>query len=207
MIHICNRSVLETKPTLLKSMHEDRKRVFVDIFGWNLESKGSEEIDEFDDNFATYLIGEDVQGTHFVSVRLLHTEKRHILGSLFPSLCDDAVPTGPAIREITRYIASPRARASERLVGRNMMARALIEYAYLNGIVGYTAVCEMSFLSQLIAAGWRCDPLVLPREVDGSIIGAFIIHVEPDTIEKMTRTWRYSQPALTAPPPLLRSAA
>lgn len=199
MIECYSRAEVEGEAQLVRTMHEDRKRVFIDTLKWELECNGSQECDQFDDDGAIYLAGKDRQGSHRVSVRLLETERPHILGSLFPYLCDEGIPRGPNVREITRYIASPRAKASERLLARNMMARALVEYGRLNGISLYTAVCDIAFLSQILAAGWRCDPLGLPRQVNGSIIGAFCIHVEEGTIGRMTRSWRYGKPALALP--------
>lgn len=196
MIESYSRAALRTDPLLLRTMHEDRKRVFVDTLRWQLPHDGSQEQDQFDADGAVYLAARDRSGSHRVSVRLLDTEGPHIVGSLFPFLCEGPLPRGPAVREITRYIASPRARASDRLVARNMMARALVEYAHLHAVTTYTAVCDMSFLSQILAAGWRCDPLGLPQPVNGSVIGAFCIHVEANTIERMARSWRYLKPAL-----------
>jgi N-acyl-L-homoserine lactone synthetase len=196
MIGCYTRMRLQAHPNLLRTMHEDRKRVFVDTLHWELEFDSGMEQDEFDNAAATYLVGRTSDDTHWVSVRLLDTERPHILGSIFPYLCEGEVPIGPNIKEITRYIASPRVAASQRLLARNVMARSLIEYGHLHGITTYTAVCDIAFLSQILAAGWRCDPLGLPREVNGSIIGAFCIYVDADTISKMTGSWRYLKPAL-----------
>jgi acyl-homoserine lactone synthase len=199
MIRYYSRANLKTEPALLRTMHEDRKRVFVDTLRWQLANDGQQETDEFDDENAVYLASKDKSGSHLVSVRLLDTQRPHILGSLFSDLCDVEPPRGSGVKEITRYIASPRAKASERLVARNMMARGLIEYAHLTGVALYTAVCDLSFLNQILAAGWRCDPLGMPRPVGHSVIGAFCIHVEADTIEKMSRSWRYPRQALNVP--------
>ena len=196
MIRSYSRQQLEADPLLLSSMHEDRKRVFVDTLRWEIDCDGSQERDEFDHEGATYLVAKDRLGTHWVSMRLLDTEQSHILGSIFPYLCESGVPTGPQIKEITRYIASPRIKASERHLARNMICRALIEYALREGIEAYTAVVGLPFLAQILAAGWRCDPLGLPQRVGHDVIGAFCLHVEKATISKMVGTWRYGRPAL-----------
>lgn len=198
MISSYSRAAIQTDPLLLRTMHEDRKRVFVDMLRWRLPHDSAQEQDQFDVDGAIYLAAKDKTGSHRVSVRLLDTERPHIVGSIFPFLCQAPLPRGPHVKEITRYIASPRARATDRLIARNMMARGLAEYAHLHGITTYTAVCDISFLSQILAAGWRCDPLGLPQPVDGSVIGAFCIHIEADTIKRMARSWRYLRPALVA---------
>jgi N-acyl-L-homoserine lactone synthetase len=207
MIDVYRRSDLRTVPLLSRTMHEDRKRVFLDALGWDVPHDGAQEADQFDDDQAVYLVEQDCQGTHRASVRLLSTERAHILGSIFPDLCAGEVPRGPTIKEITRYIASPRAKASERLVARNQMARALIEYGLRHGISTYTAVCDLSFLNQVLAAGWRCDPLGFPQRINDSIVGAFCIHVEADTIARMAGSWRYPRAALASEASCLRLAA
>lgn len=74
-----------------------------------------------------------------------------MLADIFSYLCEGPVPRGSDIREVTRYTPSPRHRAGERLVWRNMLARAVIEYGRSAGIRAYTAVCDISFLNQLLS--------------------------------------------------------
>src|SRR6185312_2128481 len=59
-----------------RAMFEDRKSVFVDRF----------ELDQFDDEHATYLIIADEHGDHLGSARLLLTTRPHILTGLFAGL-------------------------------------------------------------------------------------------------------------------------
>ncbi len=94
----------------LRAMFEDRKSVFVDLLGWDIPVlEGRFELDEFDDQRATYLIISDGAGDHLGSARLLPTTGRHILGSLFTELCAAPPPTGAEIFEITRFspVAAP----------------------------------------------------------------------------------------------------
>jgi len=185
------------RPSLAHAMHADRKRVFVDTLRWDLQHDGEIERDEFDDEYATYLILRDKGGEdHLSSIRLLDTDRPHILGDIFPFLCEGEVPRGPDIREITRFCASPRYRAAERLSARNMMARALIELGHKTGISAYTAVCDIGFLQQVLAAGWRCQPLGLPQPYQGGLIGAFMIFVDADSLDRMSPGWQYDQPVL-----------
>jgi N-acyl-L-homoserine lactone synthetase len=91
------------------NMLRDRKRVFVDLLKWKLAVVDDEyEIDQFDHAGAVYLICSDADGNHRGSLRLLPTTAPHILGSLFPDLCDGPVPTGPNVYELTRGCFSPR---------------------------------------------------------------------------------------------------
>lgn len=184
--------------TLVEAMHADRKKVFIDTLKWDLPHDGVSERDQFDTSEASYLILQNGQiGDHLCSVRLLDTCRPHILGSIFPQLCEGAVPRGPTIREITRFCASPRYKAAERLRARNMMARALIELGHREGITAYTAVCDLGFLTQVLAAGWRCQPLGMPQPYEGGLIGAFMIFVDDNSLDLMTSGWRWDRPVLT----------
>ena len=202
-----SRSEIEDDPVLLRTMHEDRKAVFIDTLQWPLQASGTMEIDDFDHEDAIYLAGKDRFGTHTASIRLLDTEGTHMLADLFPYLCEGDIPRGPHIREVTRYTPSPRAKASERLIWRNMMAHAVIEYGLQTDIRMYTAVCDISFLNQLLAVGWRCDPLGLPQRIDGSVIGAFCFYVEEDSIDRFNPSWRYPRQAYSACPAEMLHAA
>lgn len=78
---------------VLEAMFEARKRVFVDLLKWNVPVLGSKyEVDQFDTPDATYLILACEGGGHRASARLLPADQPHILGQLFPYLCD-----GPAV--------------------------------------------------------------------------------------------------------------
>ena len=197
MIEHFTRMQAASAPRLFRAMHADRKRVFVDMLKWDIPHDGTCERDQYDTDLADYLILQDTEtGEHSGSVRLLPTTSPHILGDVFPFLCDGEVPKGPRIREITRLVVSPGLHRRERLTTRNMLGRAMIEFGLMYGIEYFTAVCEMGFLSQLLASGWRIDPLGLPREVEGSIIGAVLLHVNSDSIARTTDLWRCPAPAL-----------
>ena len=167
---------------ILKSMFEARKRVFVDLLRWDVPVlDGRFEIDQFDDPHATYIILAESSGEHLGSARLLETTRPHILGGLFPELCAGPVPAGPDVLEITRFCLDRSLGASERLLVRNRLVSALVAHALHCGIRTYTGVAEMGWLQQILAFGWDCRPLGLPRSIGGRLIGALAISIEPDT--------------------------
>lgn len=178
-------------------MFHDRKRVFVDILKWDIPNDGVSERDQFDDDFAEYLIVCDPESNlHLGSVRLLRTDRPHILGDIFPQLCDVPVPKGPSIREITRLCLSPSLRAKERRKVRDRLATALVEYALLTDIHSYTGVAEMGWLTQILALGWRCSPLGIPKQIGTSLIGALQIHIGPGSINLLRQAGTYSTSGL-----------
>ncbi|MEQ8179155.1 MAG: acyl-homoserine-lactone synthase [Amphiplicatus sp.] len=188
MLRLIDRRNLEEFPGLVRSMHRDRKRLFVDIFRWELSHKNGEERDAFDDDDASYLVFSDDADRHIASIRFLRTDRPHLLDSVFPELCDAAIPRGPDIREITRLCLPLRKR--DRIAARNILARGIIDYAAIAGVASYTAVCHMTFLSELLSAGWRCTPLGLPESINGAPAGAVQIHMDDDTPGLLAANWR-----------------
>lgn len=188
MLRLIDRRNIGMFPKLIRSMHCDRKRLFVDVFGWDLMHEDGEEHDAFDDVDAEYLVLSDALGRHVASLRFLRTDRPHLLDTVFPDLCETPVPRGPDVREITRLCLPLRKR--QRIEARNILARGIIDYAAAAGVTSYTAVCHAAFLSELLSAGWRCTPLGLPRTVDGASAGAVQIHMDANTRGSLTRYWR-----------------
>jgi N-acyl-L-homoserine lactone synthetase len=165
-----------------RAMFEDRKSVFVDLLKWDVPVlEGRFEVDEFDNEQATYVIVADEDGDHLGSARLLSTTRPHILGTLFPQLCAAPVPTGERVFEITRFCLSRRQNAAARLHVRNRLVSALVCHALDTGIRTYTGVAEMSWLQQILAFGWDCRPLGAPVRLECGMIGALAINITSET--------------------------
>lgn len=166
----------------IQTMFEDRKRLFVDLLRWGLEVEGGRwEIDRFDDDQATYIIACNQAGDHAGSIRLLPTEKPHILSALFPDLCAEGVPVGPDVQEVTRLCLPLRHGANERLRIRNALISAMVDHALASGISYLTGVVEAGFLEQVMAMGWRCRRLGSLRRFGGAPLGAFCVEIDRDT--------------------------
>jgi acyl-homoserine lactone synthase len=182
----------------MRGMFEARKRVFVDLLGWDLPVlAGRYEVDQFDDAHARYLILTDREHRHLASARLLPTTRPHILGDLFAELCEDAPPQGPHIYEITRFCLERSASAQRRRDARNQLVSALADYALANGITAYTGVAEIGWLQQILAFGWRCRPLGMPKQIDGMVLGALRIEITPATPALLAAACVYARPADT----------
>jgi N-acyl-L-homoserine lactone synthetase len=166
----------------LRGMFEARKRVFVDLLKWDVPVlEDRYEVDQFDDEEAVYLIVPADDGRHAGSGRLLKTVRPHILDTLFPELCAVPVPRGARTLEITRFCLDRRQSADDRLETRNRLVSGLVRYALENGVETYTGVAEIGWLQQILAFGWRCRPLGLPRRVDGKMLGALRIDINDET--------------------------
>ncbi|WP_278392562.1 acyl-homoserine-lactone synthase [Sphingobium yanoikuyae] len=182
MLHVLQSATPSASYAVLRSMFAARKSVFVDLLKWDVPVlDGRYEVDQFDDVHATYLILAEPDGTHLGSARLLPTMRPHILGHLYRDLCDDAPPRSPDIFEITRFCLDRRLRARERRQVRDALVNALVDHALANGITAYSAIAQMGWYQQILAFGWRCLPLGLPRVIDGSMLAALRIDITAET--------------------------
>ena len=190
---------IEERPAIdedmaLRAMFRARKEVFIDLLQWDLPALAGEfEIDQFDDRDAEYLILMGRAGEHRASARLLRTDRPHLLGDLYPHLCAGPVPSGPTIREITRFCLDRHQRAAERLSARNQLVTALAEYALEHGLSGYTGVADLDWFEQIRRFGWTCEPLGQPVGHDGRWLTGLHIVIEPDTIERLRRGGVYAE--------------
>ena len=182
----------------LMEMHHDRKQVFVDRFGWRLPAKGSWlEVDQFDNDYAVYLLARSPEGRHRGSVRLLPSSRPHMLSTLFSHLCPGGVPGGDDCWEISRLVTSHAGTAGTALLRvHRLLALALVEFAHANGIRRYTLVAEAQRVPALLSVGWPVTPLGLPTLVEGEQLQALQIEMAPGTLMDMRRRLRIDEPVL-----------
>jgi len=182
MLHILKDTASPDGAIALRGMFEARKRVFVDLLGWDVPVLAERfEVDQFDDVHCAYLLLADSAGGHLASARLLPTTRPHILDSLYPELCDGSAPRGPDIFEITRFCLERDLSARDRRRVRDTLICGLVEYALANGIRAYTAIAERRWLEQIQGFGWRTRALG-PQLGDGAArLGALEIRIDPDT--------------------------
>lgn len=178
----------DRQPQALEAMFAARKQVFVDLLGWSLPIvDGRFEIDRFDDGAAEYLILIDTHGRHRASARLLRTAAPHLLGELYPHLCDGPIPSGPSVREITRFCLDRDQSAAQRRSARNQLITALVEHALDAGITDYVGVADLAWYSQILGFGWRCLPLGRARRDGPMTLAALHIEIDDATLPKLRR--------------------
>lgn len=182
MLHVVQSAAEPASDAVLRSMFAARKSVFVDLLKWDVPVlDGRYEVDQFDDAHATYLILAEPDGTHLGSARLLPTTRPHILDSLYDELCEEAPPRHANTFEITRFCLDRRLSARERRQVRDTLVTALVDHALAAGITAYSAIAEMGWFQQILSFGWRCMPLGLPRDIDGTMLAALRIEITPET--------------------------
>lgn len=178
---------------LMHDMFTDRKRVFVDWLGWDVPHANGEERDGYDDALAEYVILQH-EGRHLGSVRLLRTDRPHLLSHVFPFLCEGEVPSGPEVREITRLCVSPDCPSDARRLVTRTLLTALTEYALMTGIDSFTMITDIAFLQRVIACGWRCEMLGLPQPYAGQSLAAMQAFIDVDTLSILRERGVYSSP-------------
>lgn len=185
ILHSTSRGVPDG---VLHAMFAARKRVFVDLLKWDVPVlDGRFEIDQFDNEHAIYLVLADRDGRHLGSARLLPTVQPHILGDLFPGLCEDAPLRGNDVFEITRFCLDRSLNARDRRAVRDTLVTAIALHALDNEIRTCTAIAEMGWFQQILAFGWRCAPLGMPQSHGGSLIAALSIEIDAATLGLLSR--------------------
>lgn len=182
-----------THQSALESMFADRKAQFVDFFNWDVPVvDGRFEIDQFDTAAAVYLVALDDNGRHEASLRMLPSWRPHLLGDIFPHLCTNGVPVGPTTWESTRLCLPSRHGSTRRRELRNELISAMADFALARGVEHITGVIPDGFRREVLAMGWRAEPLGPAVRIAGGPIGAFRIAVTPDVRERLAWTGTYT---------------
>ena len=188
MLHIFDRTAPDFGDVVLRNMFEARKRVFVDLLGWDVPVlAGRFELDQFDTPEATYVVVTGPDGRHRASARLLPTLRPHLLDTVFASLCAGAVPRGAAIREISRFCLDRSLNARDRRTARDELVSALARFGAGSGFSLYTGVAEPGWLEQILAFGWRARRLGPAGAVGGVRLGALAIDIDAATPALLAR--------------------
>lgn len=192
MIRIIENHLASPDRRALETMFADRKEQFVDFFEWDVPVVQDRfEMDQFDTSRAVYIISVDDSGAHEASMRMLPSMQPHLLGTLFANLCPAGVPIGEAIWESTRLCLPSRHGALRRLELRNSLISAMVDFALARGIERITGVIPDGFRKQVLAMGWRAEPLGPAVRIRGGTIGAFAIDIERNTPDRLSWTSVY----------------
>lgn len=175
-------SLAKAPDEVLRAMFAARKHVFIDLLKWDIPVLADiYEIDQFDSPDAAYLVLADGEHSHRASSRLLRTDRPHILGEIFACLCEEPIPVGPDIREITRFCIEPTLGRADRKIVRNQLVCALADYALATGLSAYTAVATTGWCRKIVDFGWECRPLGDARRIGSELLMALRIEIDPET--------------------------
>ncbi len=170
----------------LDTMFRDRKKVFVDRLKWKLVVTDGLEKDQYDTDRTIYLIYADPKTrAHICSMRMMPTTEPHLLKDVFPTLCDGEIPLGEDVWEVTRLCTSPNLTPEQGRTARRHLSIAMVEFGLLYGLTRFTMITHPEYLSRLLAVGWECRPLGIPKAFDGNTFGAMEVSITPATLKAL----------------------
>jgi acyl-homoserine lactone synthase len=161
VVHTNNRNLYLDE---IEAMHRHRYEVFAEERGWRaLESPDRLDIDEFDNDDATYLIAID-QTCVVGSGRFIPSWRPNMLRTLFPEYCASEVPSGPGVWEWTRHATPGRRHTKDfNIAVQVALNLAALEFAASRGIESFIGILEATLLPYTADLGWDSIPIGAPR--------------------------------------------
>lgn len=177
MIHIINRYNAHLYGDILYKMHKLRHDIFVEQKGWEkLRREDNFEIDQFDNDDATYFLKIDAGDRILGGMRLRPTSKASQLGTMFRAMCEfEAPPFADNIWEMSRYFVADKSYRSK--AGFPVFYElffSVLEYAVSKGIIALSGFLEAITLPRLNALPWNVQYLgniVTYGGTDGEPVG------------------------------------
>lgn len=151
----------------LEAFFRARHDIYVHEKRWRDPSASGLEIDQFDHQDATYLVGFSDDGELMGGTRLIPTNRPHLLGEVFAPYCDLApVPRHPDVLEWTRAFVVPRFRRDRLKVVTHACA-AVMQYCVEEGYTAVGGLQEVYWLPLWRKLDWSVDVIGSPREIAG----------------------------------------
>jgi acyl-homoserine lactone synthase len=160
-----------------------RHEIFVKERGWkDFDRDGVYEMDQYDNEDATYLISVDGYDEVIGSSRVYPTALPHMLSEQFPALVDGAVPQRIDLVEFTRLAICKSQRGTqiyyEQFLG-------LQEFCLDQGMSGATTLIRTHRIPIVQKAGMNVIPLGLSQEIDGEMCTAIFIEASEEILMRM----------------------
>jgi acyl-homoserine lactone synthase len=207
MIYLVDKSNRHNFSTQLKEMHRIRHDIYVGRRGWKaLERDDGLDIDQFDTEAATYLMGVDSMGRVTAALRLMPTTGPHLLRDVFShTVTWGRVPCSDKIYEFTRYfIVSEREHAAGRRHAAGQLLCAMFEFGLSMGLTHISLLCDTFFLPTILELGWKTRPLGLPTPYDEGSCVALLFEVSEAALVSTREARGVEGPVLVyspTPPP------
>jgi len=154
----------------LAAMYCHRKAVFIDRAGWNLPVVAGQEIDRYDllEDTVYLLAKEEPYGPVLASARLLTTTGPHLMRDLYPASYRAALPSGPTVREASRYCTAPGIGGrGKRLHLLWEIICGILETALDQGITQIIFAANSALLPLALECGWNAK-IIGPTLTDGN---------------------------------------
>lgn len=179
-IHVVNAANGHLYIDELEAFFRARHAIYVEEKGWREDDGTGLEIDRFDTEFATYLIG--IAGGEIVAgTRLLPTTEPHMLSEVFPHLCNFGQPIrSPEVAEWTRGFITRKHREQGHGPLKGQFCGTVMEYCLLEGISLIGGIQDVYWLRLWRRFGWAVLPISTVTYVDGRRCLAAYLNVTPD---------------------------
>lgn len=179
-----------------------RHDIYVGERQWlELARPDGREVDQFDTDDATYLLGIDAEAGVVCGSRLVPTLKPHLMSEVFPDLAlIYGLPRARDIYEWTRIFVVPERRAS----GRSCLAAGIIQCGVLEHCLSQrirqlSIVTESYWLPRFDELGWRPRPLGLPMLKDGMSIVGITVDITREALETTRDFYDIRNSVMAAP--------
>jgi acyl-homoserine lactone synthase len=193
MLHVVTSENRELYADEVEQSFRLRYQVFVKDRKWrNLARPDERDVDQFDDDNATYLLAiEGDERTVVGGSRLVPTTGPYLLPDVFPRLAQQPIPRGPRVFEWGRLYVAP-ARREGHGMRRTALSRTsclimagVVEYCLDEGIDQLAVVSEMYLLPRFMQLGLHPKPLGLPETIDGVATLAYTLAPSEEALDKI----------------------
>lgn len=191
VVHAANRHLYVDE---LAAFFHARYKIYVLEKSWRDTNEIALEIDQFDNDDATYLIGIE-NGVVMTGTRLVPTHRPHLLSEIFPQMCDISVRQ-PDVAEWTRGFIIPEYR--ERGIGlvKGQFCGTVMEYCLKEGITRVGGVQDLYWLPVWKRYSWNVKPIGQPAEIDGRWCVAAYFDVTPEARDHALRSGKLTRSIL-----------
>jgi acyl-homoserine lactone synthase len=169
----------------IEQMFRMRHRIYVERRKWvDLARPDKREVDQFDNEDATYLLGIDDTGEVYAGLRLVPTTGPHLIRDVFPHAVQwGPIPQAKHILEFTRYFVGRRQPGiTSRQTAGNLLC-AMFEYGLARSISHFSLLCDSFFLPHMLECGWSVRPLGRPLPYPEGECIAVLFEVSLQAIE------------------------
>lgn len=172
---------------IMTQMFRQRKKIFIDVLGWDLTATDGLEIDEFDNDDAIYMICVDSNQQVKASLRLLPTNKPYLFQQHFPDLSIKPLPNSPTVYEATRLYSMTAGKGFRRDTPGKTLLKAMIIYGTQENFDHYCCICSLKILEVILHYGLDMEPLGIPKFLDKDLISGFNISLGEQAVARIEK--------------------
>lgn len=188
----------------LSDMHRMRYRVFKERLGWDVETAGDLEVDEYDALQPAYLLLRGVDGALLGCVRFLPSQGPTMLHEAFPALLPDGpIPGSAEVWESSRFaldVHPDAAKAAGGLAAPTYeLFAGMVEFGLARRLTKILTVTDVRMERILRRAQWPLARLGVARAIGNTTAVAGHLEVSKDALVRLRSLGGLKGPVLWAP--------